>query len=163
MNKLNKIFITIAVILLASCAGYPKPIPDGYRGPLATIYDTKQDVSRTRVYFFELEKVEERLIKTSSWETFEYNYNKGFKMTAQLNNRKIPAGKTVLTLAGITHVAADILRLTGGMYSVRGDATVTLEEGKKYYVRGKLSRKYSAVWLEDEDGNIISEKIEKKK
>lgn len=157
-------FVTLlfAVLLLAGCAATPKPVPEGYKGPLVRVFDTRETVSRTRVHFFELEKADGRQIKTSSWETREYNQGQGFNMVVRLNARYIPAGKSVLTLSGVTHVAADILAFTGGMYSVSGDVSVDLEEGKHYYVKGRLSKAYSAVWLEDGEGNIVSEKIEKK-
>ena len=51
-----------------------------------------------------------------------------------------------------THVAAPILALGGGMYKVQGEVSVTLEEDVGYYVRGHLSKDYSAVWLEDYSG-----------
>ena len=86
-----------------------------------------------------------RTIKTSSWETYEHNYGEGFRMEWRINDRFIPAGRTVLTLEGMTHVAADILAFTGGMYYVSGEVTVVLEPRKSYYVKGELSKTYSAV------------------
>ena len=159
----NKFALYISLILVSGCAGTPKPIPDNYSGALSKIYDTKESVSSTRVYFYQLNKIDGRTIKTSSWETMKYNHGRGFSMTPKVNSRKVPSGKSVLTIEGVTHVAAPILSFTGGMYSVKGDVTVELEENKNYYVKGKLSKEYSSVWLEDEEGNIVSNKIEKLK
>ncbi len=150
------------VVFLSGCATIPKPLPDNYKGPVTEIYDSSDQVSGTKVYFFELSKVDGRTIKTSSWETYEYNYGKGFNMSVQTNRRYVPAKKSVLTIEGVTHYAADILALFGSGYSVSGEVEVELEEDKDYYVKGKLSEDYSAVWLEDDEGNIVSEKVEKK-
>ncbi len=80
-----------------------------------------------------------------------------------LESRQVPAQQCVLFLEGVTHVAADILAFGGGLYHVEGEVTVTLQANKVYSVKGILSKKYSAVWLEDADGHLISAKIEKGK
>ncbi len=147
--------------LLVGCASTPKPLPDNYKGPVTAIHDSQERVSGTKVYFFQLSKADGRTIKTSSWETYEYNYGKGFNMTPQLNHRFVPAKKSVLTIEGVTHYAADILAIFGSGYSISGDVVVELEENRDYYVKGKLSEDYSAVWLEDNEGNVVSEKIVK--
>lgn len=158
---MKNFLLLILSLVITGCATTPMPIPEGYSGPLAKVIDSKRSVSSTKVHFFELTKIDGRTIKTSSWETFEHNYGRGFDMTVKVNGREVPAGKAVLTLSGVTHVAADILAFGGKMYSVSGDVTVNLEEGQEYTVRGKLSKEYKGVWLEDSDGNIVSDKIEK--
>lgn len=82
-------------------------------------------------------------------------------MDVVTTKRQVPAKECKLSIQGITHVAAPILALGGGMYRVEGEVDVLLEEGKKYIVRGELSKEYSAVWIEDAQGNLISNKIEK--
>ncbi len=81
-------------------------------------------------------------------------------MTPQLETREIPATTCVLHLRGVTHVAADILAFGGGLYYVEGDVPVKLSP-RAYAVHGVLSKDYSAVWLEDDLGRIVSKKIEK--
>lgn len=84
-------------------------------------------------------------------------------MEPMLESREIPAKTCVLTIEGVTHVAADILAFGGGMYRVEGDVSVNLESSKIYSVKGTLTKDYCAVWLEDSDGHIVSDKIEKRK
>jgi hypothetical protein len=145
----------------AGCAAY-KPIPEGYKGDLAKVADTYQYVSSTKVYLFQLSEVDNRDVLTSSISTYERNYGQGFSMRIAMEEREVPAAESVLHIEGITYVAAPVLSLFGGMYSVSGEVTVNLEAGKEYFVKGELSELYSAVWLEDGDGNMVSEKIEKK-
>jgi hypothetical protein len=81
-------------------------------------------------------------------------------MDVVTTRREVPAGKVKLYLQGVTHVAAPILALGGGMYGVEGSVEVTLLEDEYYSVAGTLSKEYSAVWLEDSAGNVVSQKIE---
>ena len=158
-----KRYLTLFVVCvcLAGCATN-KPIPDGYTGKRATIKDTYKHVSSTKSYFFQLAKIDKRNVLTSSSATYERNYGQGMMMSVVTTEREVPAVKALLHIEGITHVAAPILAFGGGMYSVEGDVEVNLESGKTYIVHGKLSEKYSAVWVEDNKGNIVSKKIEKK-
>jgi len=158
-----KKLITIMAIILAlvGCVSN-KPIPDGYVGNLATIQDSYKSVSDTKARFFQLAKVDNRDVLTSSSATYEKNYGQGFSMSIVKTQRVVPAIKSTLHIEGITHVAAPILAFGGGMYSVKGVVEVALKSGKTYVVRGVLSENYSAVWLEDSHGNIVSKKIEKK-
>jgi hypothetical protein len=116
-----------------------------------------------KIQFFELEKVDGRTIETSAGATFRQNYGKGFAMEPALESREIPATECSLSLEGVTHVAADILAFGGGMYHVEGDVTVRLEPDHHYFVKGELSKEYSAVWLEDDHGRLVSAKIEKRR
>ena len=80
-----------------------------------------------------------------------------------LESRDVPAQTCVLSIAGTTHVAADILAFGGGMYHVEGEVKASLQAGQKYFVKGTLSKEYSAVWLEDSEGLLVSSKVEKTK
>lgn len=158
---MKKILILVLSLLMVACVNY-QPIPEGYQGPLAMVNDTSTDVSSTKVQFFQLSKVDERNVMTSAGVTYQTNYGRGFFMDVVTTGREVPATECKLHIQGMTHVAAPILAFGGGMYSVEGDVDVTLEDGKDYFVKGELSKEYSAVWVEDDEGNIISQKVEKR-
>ena len=158
-----RLLLLSCVLLLAGCATAPMPVPADYHGPLAHINDSSNSVSSTKIQFFQLAKVDGREVESSSVSTFKKNYGHGFAMDPQLESRDVPAKTCVLHLEGVTHVAADILAFGGGMYHVEGDVTVALEPDKTYTVKGTLSKEYSAVWLEDSAGHLVSTKIEKGK
>jgi hypothetical protein len=82
-------------------------------------------------------------------------------MDPVVNIRSVPATRAVLHLHGTTYFAAPILAISGKNYSVEGDVEVDLKPGGRYFVKGVLSKNYSAVWLEDSKGNIVSDKVEK--
>lgn len=155
-----RILPLLLVLALAGCASAPLPVPEGYNGPLAKVYDSSTSVSATKVQFFELAKIDGRRVETSADRTAAKNYGHGFVMQPIVASRHVPAKQCVMSLEGVTYVAADILAFGGGMYHVEGDVTMKLETDKEYYVKGELSKDYSAVWLEDSAGHIVSIKIE---
>jgi hypothetical protein len=159
--RIRRILPFLLLPFLTGCLSAPHPVPIGYTGPLARIADTGAMVSGTKVHFFELQKIDGREVQSSSATTMRRNYGNGFDLNPVLESRDVPAGMCNLKLAGVTHVAADVLAFGGKMYFVSGEVPVTLEAGKKYAVKGVLSKVYSAVWLEDEAGNVVSPKIEK--
>ena len=159
--RLRNLAVLALLPIIAGCVSAPMPIPSGYAGPRARVNDTSNSVSSTKIQFFQLAKVDGRSVQTSSATTYSANYGRGFAMDPQLESREVPAQTCVLSLEGVTHVAADILAFGGGMYHVEGDVTVTLEPDRPYFVKGALGKDYSAVWLEDAEGKVVSAKIEK--
>ena len=160
--KYSMFFILVLALALQGCTTFT-PIPEGYSGPLSTIVDTSEVVSPTKVYFFELVKVDGRNISSSSYETRILNDGAGFSLTPVISKRAIPSGKSILSIRGVTHYAAPILALGGGNFSIKGEVEIELLAEKTYLVKGELTKLYSAVWVEDELGNVVAEKIEKKK
>ena len=157
---MRSILLLAFPLLLSGCFFIPEPVPGSYHGPLAIVSDSSTSVSSTKIQFFELTRVDGRSVRSSSAATASKNYGQGLKMTPKLETREIPATICTLHIRGITHVAADILAFGGGLYGVEGDVTVKLSP-KGYVVHGVLSKDYSAVWLEDELGRVVSKKIEK--
>jgi hypothetical protein len=81
-------------------------------------------------------------------------------LTPVVNAREVPAIQSQLHLVARTYYAAPILELTGESYRVEGDVTVSLKKDQEYFVNGVLSKNYSAVWLVDSQGRVVSDKIE---
>lgn len=81
-------------------------------------------------------------------------------MTPSENAREVPASKSILSIQGTTHYAAPILALGGENYEIKGDVSLDLKPNQHYYIKGSLSNAYSAVWVEDNKGKIISDKIQ---
>ncbi len=148
-------------VLLSSCVSH-KPVPDNYTGPLATVSDSSKRIDGSKAYFFQLNKIDGRDVLTSVGSSAEASYGHGFALTVLTESRQVPATESELHLSGTTYYAAPVLMLKGGNYSVDGKVRVNLEANKIYYIKGELSKEYSAVWVEDSQGKIVSEKVEKK-
>ncbi|MBN1379713.1 MAG: hypothetical protein JXA04_10825 [Gammaproteobacteria bacterium] len=99
MYKVSLCIIT--GLFLFGCA--VNPIPKGYDGPLATIHDTSELVKDTKVYFYQLSKIDGKTVETSSSRTASVNYGRGFAMDAVTINRQVPAKESKLRIEGITH------------------------------------------------------------
>ncbi|HTQ32383.1 MAG TPA: hypothetical protein VMI53_14320 [Opitutaceae bacterium] len=139
-----KIIPLLPVALLAGCTS--APLPEGYKGPLAKIHDTSTRISSTEVYFCRLTDVDGRRVAADA-------------------DQDVPAQRCLLSIEGIDHDAFDILGYILGMQHVDGQVVVTLESGREYYVRGRLSESGSgltlAVWLEDDTHRRVSAEVQR--
>ncbi len=156
----SRILLLVGSVILAGCTTN-MPVPEGYKGALAVIHDSVKPQDKTLAYFFELTKVDGRPVTSSTMSTRENNYGQGFHLSSTINERQVPAIDSTLSIQALSYYAAPILALGGENYEVRGDVKVSLKPNQHYYVKGDLSKNYSAVWLEDSNGKIVSEKIQK--
>ena len=159
ITKIRLILYVSAIILVSGCAAH-QPIPDNYQGPLSNIKDSITGVSNTRVHIFQLKKVDGRQVQTSSAATSEKSFGAGKNIYPAIQQRQVPAQTSTLEIEGLTYVAMPILALGGNMHKISGKIEVNLMPDQSYTVKGVLSETYSAVWLEDEAGAIISQKLE---
>ncbi len=149
------------LIVLVGCET-PPLIPDDYDGSIARVYDTVDNVETKSAYFFELDKVDGKTIKGSIGSSLEASYGQGAILTVVRHSREVPAGNELkLTLLGMRKYAAPIIEIINGSYKVHGDIVFTPQQDKSYTVNGELSKEYSAIWLEDAEGKIVSNKIER--
>ena len=152
-----KYIIAITLIVLAGCTPIQN-IPYGYTGPKSKISDKYIELSATKMKVFELRKVNGRHVyATSSCATGQDR-----KMDRCRLNRDVPAEESVLLLKGLTHYLIPFESAFNKNIDVEGKVRVKLAPDESYKVNGVLSKEYSAVWLEDSQGNIVSNKIEKK-
>lgn len=159
MQRMSVAFIIVA--LLAGCANFASPIPEGYQGPVATIKDSAKPYSTIKADLYYVTEVDGKRIEDSRSKTQQVNYGRGMIMDPVVLNRQVPAGACVLKIVGRTEYAAPILTLTNPVYRVQGEVTLDLQPSKTYVVRGDLSENYSAVWIEDEESNrIVGSKVE---
>ena len=160
---LKNISLLLSLFLLYSCATAPL-IPEDYDGPIAHVYDTVTNVKNSNAHFFELDKVDGKRIDSSIGSSLSASHGQGFFLTVVRESRNVPAGTEMrLTLLGMRKYAAPIQEIVNGSFKVHGDVIFTPEADKQYTVNGGLSKKYSAIWIEDQDGNIVTDKVERGK
>ena len=161
MKAKKYLLIFIFTTLIGACET-PPLLPDDYDGPIARVYDTVNNRETKSAYFYELDKVDGKRIEGSIGLSLSASYGQGAILTVVQTSREVPAGKELkLSLLGMRKYAAPILEIINGSYKVHGDIVFTPEEGKSYNVNGELSKEYSAIWLEDLEGNIVSNKIQR--
>lgn len=156
---MKRLFLAITILLLEGCTTISSPIPEGYKGAIATLHDTMSGQTSKKVYIFEVLKINDKNILTSSSATYSFNYGRGMQMKPIIEQRKVPAQTSTITIRGMTYFAAPILAFGGGDYHITGNVSLNLKPNEHYYVKGVLSKSYKSVWIEDSKGNIVSEKV----
>jgi hypothetical protein len=153
------VFAVAAALLLASCTS--NPVPEGYDGPLARVTDSVTWLGRSSADFFYLSKIDGRTIDESLSATNRSNSGRGMIMDPVTIDRRVPARTATVTIVGRRHYAAPILEMARTVYQVSGEIEFTPLPDHSYVVKGILSDKYSAVWIEDKDSReTVGRKVE---
>jgi len=152
--------ILMVMISVSGCATF-EPVPEGYQGPTATIKDTYSNKTATFAHYFELDKVNGNQIAGSFGETRSKNYGRGTYFEPAMVERKILPEEQVLSISGYVFFPTDAQLLFGDLLEVKGEFTFTPKADETYLVKGSINKKESEVWLEDSEGNVVSEKFHK--
>jgi hypothetical protein len=163
-KKMKIIFAGIMSLLIAGCVSNTPSLPEEYNGAIATIDDSFERQNRSKANIYYLKKINGKNIDNALNATSAASYGKGSLLVAVGSSRSIPAEPLKLQLVGQVFSSAPIIALAnaGKNYSVEGELEFTPEKDKRYVVNGSLSEDYSAVWIEDTNGNVVSRLIEKK-
>ena len=175
MIKLGVALVALSTLVLAGCMT-SKVVPDDFAGPTAVLADSSANLVVPRFALFSLRrfvtppkidlfyayKVDDRPIVNIAALTATRNENRGFSLDVSPHERRIPVKPLTVELVGTTYHAAEIGGIFDESYFVSGTVTFTPVDGRRYVVRGILSKDYSAVWLETADGRVVGEKIEKR-
>ncbi len=160
--------IIIGYVLLLVCLGMTtgcksthNPIPQGYSGGTAQIDDTYIKKSTGSAEFFYVGEVDGKYIENAVAATNRASYGQGMRMLAQGATRKVPTQSMKLKLVGQVHHSAPVGYLfnSGENHIVKGEIVFTPIANMLYFVKGTLSTNYSAVWLEDMEGNQVSDAV----
>lgn len=153
----------LSLLLLSGCAANAyKPVAEGYAGPIASIADSYNAISSSKVEFFYVDKIDGHTVENSRIKSLAANRGRGMQMTPVTVQHSVPAAKpTTVDIVARTEFAAPILSMTNTVYQVKGKIDFTPEPGKQYVVRGQLGEARSAVWLEEEISHrLIGKKTE---
>lgn len=148
----------ILLVGLAACA--ENPIPPGYTGPTATIWDSFTRRSSTSIDVFFVHKIDNRTIADSLHARRQADYGMGFFMRPLTLSRAVPAVESTFTIEGRTDHAAPILGILNKEFQIVGTTKFAPLPDHTYTVRGVLGDDYSAVWIEDDNGVVVGQKVE---
>ena len=163
MNRL-KIFAWLAIAFaLQGCASY-KPVPEGYKGPVATVTDSGLMETSTKAQIFAMMEVDGNAIDNSFAATARRSRGQGFQLMMDYVSRQVPATPMKVKLKASHTTGAPIhaifSQVGGAFYSVEGVVDFAPVAGRTYLVQGALSKEGSAVWIEDlATRNAVTEKI----
>ena len=161
LNFLRILLSIFATYFLSSCVILNENvIPDDYTGPTAEIEDSFDYVDAGGIAdFFYVVSVDGVAIENNLSATNSSSF--GFLMVPAQKIRKVPVREINVEIAGTTHHALRVANLFEENLNVGGVVKFKPENDKKYFVRGVLKKKFSAVWIEESDsGDVVSKVIE---
>lgn len=153
----------IAAIALSACETTPKPVPEGYTGPVASLKDSARASPGDKCGdFFFLDQYNGKGADNELQASVRDNRGKGmlFAVVKEFS-RPVPARVATFSIIGQTHCAAPIMELTGTVLLVGGKVEFTPETDGLYVIKGELTQDHSAVWIEDEKRGVqVSNKLQ---
>lgn len=152
----NILQILVVAFLVSSCATF-NPIPEGYNGPVANIEDTYSNDTGLSAHYFTLYKINGNTISSSFGATRTRYSGQGMNFDPVMVSRDVLPEQAEFTLQAYKFFPTDAQSFFSDSMMVEKTVTFMPEENKKYYVKGKLNKEKSEVWLEDENGNVIPE------
>ena len=158
--KIAKNFCWALFALLAGCA--TQLLPDDYKGQTATLRDSYANfhsgglLGPDNAEFFVATHVDGKYIQNALDDTEKANNGRGFSMRPVPYERKIPIRPMKVKLYGIIHYAAPIASILSKTYETRREVAFTPQPGGRYVVRGKLGDQSSTLWIEKEDGTVVT-------
>lgn len=155
---------TIMAFLIAGCVSYAPSIPEGYTGDIATINDSFQRQSRSKANFYYIKLIDGKPIHNSLNASASASYGKGAQLVTMGASRSVPVKPLSIHIVGQVYHSAPVGAMfnAGKNYLIEGEVDFTPEKDQTYLITGSLSEAYSAVWIADINGNVVSKVIEDK-
>lgn len=152
-------------VTLSACVTNP-PIPPGYTGPTATVFDSSESIDGSRSKMFVLAEIDGAPIDQSVQASARASSGQGFSLTQVVLQRAIPARAMKVKLVGTYTYAAPIQKIaaqvSGSFVEMEAIVSFTPEPEGKYVVRGLLSKERSALWIENQaTGQVVTQKVER--
>ena len=163
---MRKFLVIVLALPVAGCA--TKLVPDDYAGPVAIVADSSTNYvdggffKADKADFFYINGVDGKSIRSNFSVTQATFSGSGLNFKPVAHERKVPAKPMQVKVVGNTYWAAPIGALLGKSYNVNGTVSFTPKPGQRYFVRGRLGEGYSAVWIENGSGALVTKKIEKR-
>jgi hypothetical protein len=164
-NLKVKKFIALSISLaLTACASTYQPIAPDYTGFAASVSDSGSRQGGSAAEIFAVTEVDGNRIMNSFWASARASQGRGFSLTMEVTERRLPTRPMKLTLKGSHTAAAPIemlaKQMAGTFFSVEGVANFTPKADGRYVVKGELKKGASSVWIEDADtGEVVTTKI----
>ena len=127
----------------------------------ATINDTLNISGRGGVDVFFVDEINGIKVFNAFKNTTRANFGQNKYLYLGFH-RAVPVEPIQLKLVGAIYRSAPIFYITNNDYGVEGIIEFVPSKGQRYIVNGSLSQNDSRIWVEDIDGNIVSEIVTRK-
>jgi hypothetical protein len=135
-------------LLLSGCVSYAPTKPEGYKGALSFIQDSKQYHDTGKADMFYLQSINGKEIYHSRAFALEESYGKGNYLHSVDLIHEVPSENAKFTLVGRTVYAMPIRAIAGTVYEIKTDIEFTPAPNTKYVVKGRLAEDFSEIWIE---------------
>ncbi|XPF95760.1 hypothetical protein ACM9HF_07010 [Colwellia sp. RE-S-Sl-9] len=155
--KIALIFIC-SFFIISCVTTQPKNTFNGNYAVMDDSYRNNGSFGGGTDYFF-IEKIDDSKV----YNAFQRDRNKSSNNYSQLGfTRNIEAKELNLTISAqkLFRTLFNTLASDEGYSNINGQISFTPEVGKHYLVNGVILKNYTAVWIEDGRGNIVSELVE---
>jgi hypothetical protein len=156
-----KYIILIAFLCLTACKSTPALVGKGL--PKANLIDTfEQNHKIDSAKFFIADKVNHIRIPNARGRSLDRSNGQGANLLLTGVERDIPIYLTSVNLvAELVHARPiDYIFANLDNSFIKGVVKFRPKEGLNYLVKGHISADYTAVWIEDENGEIVTDLIE---
>lgn len=141
-----------AALLLSGCSsfsGFQPATPEGYDGPTVNVADKVVLVNGDLAQVFELTRVDDRRLLSTSIATVQANQGRGFTAAPVALTNELPPRSTRVRLQAVTQYAKPLLAMSQPNCRVEGEVGFTPEAGKRYAVNGRITPEACEAWIED--------------
>lgn len=149
-------FSFVVLTLLVGCTTYLPAVPEGYVGDTAIISDSFKRQSKHSASVFYVKQINNKDI------FHVRGASQGAHLNTMVASRLVPAELLTIVLVGAPNYSAPIGAVFNGKSNnqVSGSVSFTPKSDSYYRVNGRLSEGYSSVWIEDANGNVVTEVVE---
>ena len=152
----------LLLLAITGCQSTQTTFPKSYDGTKAYIEDSIGEASMSMGEFFYVAKIDDKAIMHAVTRSMAYSHANQLGRKGATRALATDREHKLTVIAEIYHSAPiGFLMNAGDNYHLEGELTIIPRAGHHYVVTGKLSEQYSAVWIEDTNGNIVSNKLEK--
>lgn len=163
------ILIGLSCLLLTGCVTTSGYLPKNYKGSTAVLADSSANfigasfLLPAKVDFFYAQEINNQRIDNAQQKTQTRYAGLGYWFKPQSHQRRIPAKTITVKIVGRTHHGAPIGVILRENYSVSGTVKFRPVPGRRYVVRGRLSKGKSSVWIQTTGGRVVGRRILAKK
>jgi hypothetical protein len=161
---LQKVFMKYLLLLpflfLIACKSTPPLVGEGL--PKANLIDTFKQKKTSSAKFFVAEKVNGIKIPNAHGRSMSYSSGQGNYLTLASAERVIPVSTIKVSLAASWSYAMPIAGVFANNDNafIKGVVKLEVQEGVNYLVKGHISEDYTAVWIENTYGTIVTDIVE---
>jgi hypothetical protein len=162
MKKL--LLLLFIVTVLSGCkTTVTSAVPQDYVGNVVNINDTYERQSSGSAIFYYTDNINNIEVNNALSNSSGGSYGQGNKLSLRGIARKMPLSPQRIKLVGRYFHIMPLVSIVGfkSEQTVEGWVTLELKADTDYVIKGNLSEAYSAIWIEDHHGQIVSEVIDR--